>query len=74
MSVSIEELEHLLRHLNDKNKLVAKSFLSWLVEKQFDDEDDMLTPDDIKAIEQARKELNNGETKSLEDLKRELQL
>lgn len=74
MSVPNEELEQLVRHLNDKNKLVAKSFLSWLLEKQLDDEDDVLTPEDIKAIEQGRQKLRNGETISLEDLKRELQL
>jgi hypothetical protein len=74
MSVPNEELEQLVRHLNDKNKLVAKSFLSWLLEKQLDDENDTLTPEDIKAIEQGRQELKNGETISLEDLRRELKL
>jgi len=74
MSVPDEELEQLVRHLNDKNKLIAKSFLSWLLEKQFDDEEDMLSPEDIQAIEQGRQELQNGETISLEDLKREIKL
>lgn len=74
MSTPNEELEQLVKHLNDKNKVVAKSFLSWLLEKQLDDEDDTLTPEDIKAIEMGREELRNGETVSLEELKRELQL
>ncbi|WP_281392403.1 hypothetical protein [Salicibibacter cibi] len=35
------------------------------------DDDDVLTPQDIKAIEKARKEQENGETISLEDIERE---
>lgn len=33
MSVPNDELENILGNLNDKNKVVAKSFLSWLLEK-----------------------------------------
>ncbi|WP_028540216.1 hypothetical protein [Paenibacillus sp. J14] len=73
MSVPNDELEQLLAHLNDKNKVVAKSFLSWLLEKQIDEEDDHLTSDDILAIEQGKLDYLNGNTKSLEDLKRELE-
>jgi transposase-like protein len=74
MSIPNEELKKLLEHLNDDNKLVAKSFLTWLLEKQDNDEDDFLSFDDIRSIEQARRELDAGETTSLEDLKRELDL
>lgn len=74
MSVPNDELEKLLKNLNDKNKIVAKSFLTWLLEKQLDNEDDILSFDDIKAIEQARMELENGETTSLEDLKSEFEI
>lgn len=74
MSVPKEELEKLLNHLNDKNKQVAKSFLSWLIEQQMDEEDDELNTDDLKAIEKARKELANGEAYSLEDIKREFEI
>ncbi|GIQ71560.1 hypothetical protein DUZ99_19400 [Xylanibacillus composti] len=74
MSVPKDELEKIINRLNDNNKVVAKSFLSWLLEKQMDSEDDQLTPDDINALEQARKEFQAGETTSLEDLKRELEL
>lgn len=74
MSVPNEDLEHILYKLNDKNKVVAKSFLSWLLEKQFEEEDDLLTLEDIQAVEQGRLEFQNGRTKSLEDLKRELEI
>ncbi|CAM2910488.1 hypothetical protein PASE110613_07190 [Paenibacillus sediminis] len=74
MSVPNDELEQILGHLNDKNKVLAKSFLSWLLEKQIDEEDDHLTPEDIEAIEQGRLEFQSGQTKSLEDLKRELEI
>jgi len=67
-------VREILGILNDKNKVVAKSFLSWLLEKQLDEEDDCLTPEDIQAIEQGRLEFQNGQTKSLEDLKRELEI
>jgi hypothetical protein len=74
MSVPNDELEQILDHLNDKNKVVAKSFLSWLLDKQKDEEDEYLTPADIEAIEKGRIEFQNGQTRSLEDLKRELEL
>lgn len=74
MSVPNDEFENILDHLNDKNKVVAKSFLSWLLEKQMDEDDEYLTATDLEAIEQGRSELRNGQTKSLEDLKRELEL
>jgi hypothetical protein len=74
MSVPNEELQKILKNLNDDNKVVAKSFLTWLLEKQASDEDDFLSFDDIRAIEQSRKEFESGETTSLEDLKRELEL
>lgn len=74
MSVSKDELEKIINSLNDNNKAVAKSFLSWLLEKQLDHEDDALTEDDINALELARRELRNGETTSLEELRRELEL
>lgn len=73
MSVPKDELEKIINSLNDNNKVVAKSFLSWLLEKQMDNEDDQLTPDDIIALEQARREFQAGETTSLEDLKGELE-
>ncbi|GJM70069.1 hypothetical protein HMSSN036_22850 [Paenibacillus macerans] len=47
--------------------------MSWLLDQQFDEED-MLTEEDIKAIEEARKDQQEGKTLSLEDVKRELQL
>jgi len=74
MSVPKDELEKIINSLNESNKIVAKSFLSWLLEKQMDSEDDHLTPDDINALEQARREFHAGETTSLEDMKRELGL
>jgi len=74
MSVPNDEIKQILDHLNDKNKVVAKSFLSWLLDKQLDEDDDYLTPEDIIAIEQGRIEYQNGQTKSLEDLKRELDI
>jgi hypothetical protein len=74
MSVPNDELEQILDHLNDKNKVVAKSFLSWLLEKQIDEDDDFLTPEDIRAIEQGQLDLQSGNTKSLEDLQRELEI
>ncbi|MBQ4898721.1 hypothetical protein KB559_07720 [Paenibacillus sp. Marseille-P2973] len=74
MSVPNDELENILGNLNEKNKVVAKSFLSWLLEKQLDEDDDSLTPEDIQVIEQGRIEFQNGQTKSLEDLKRELEI
>ncbi|HHY67512.1 hypothetical protein [Kyrpidia sp.] len=74
MSALEQELEQLIKHLNDKNKLVAKSFLSWLLENQLDEEDDLLTPEDIRAIEQGRQELMKREAIPLEDLKRDLGL
>jgi len=74
MSMPNDELEQIVKQLNGNNKVVARSFLSWLLESQIDDEDDNLTSSDIKAIEQTRQELRDGQTISLEDLKRELQL
>jgi regulatory protein YycI of two-component signal transduction system YycFG len=74
MSIPNDELEQLVKQLNGKNKVVAISFLSWLLEKQADEEDVILTAEDIEAIEQTRQELRDGQTISLEDLKRELQL
>lgn len=72
MSVPNDELEKILNNLNDKNKIVAKSFLTWLLEKQIDDDDNYLTADDIQAIEQGQNDYVNGKTKSMEDLRREL--
>lgn len=74
MSMPNDELERLMKQLNGKNKVVAESFLTWLLEKQLDEEDDTLTSEDIAAIEQARLEFKKGDTVSLEDVKRELQL
>jgi hypothetical protein len=74
MSVPNDDLEHISDNLNVKNKIAAKSFLSWLLEKQFDEDDDYLKPEDIQAIEQRRLEFLSGQTKSLEDLKRELKV
>ncbi|WP_018751154.1 hypothetical protein [Paenibacillus sanguinis] len=73
MSVPNEELEVLVKKLNSKNKVLAKSFLSWLLDQQFDEED-MLTEEEIKAIKRARKDQQEGKTISLEDIKREFQL
>lgn len=67
MSVPNNEIKQILDHLNEKNKIVAKSFLSWLLEKQIDEEDDYLTADDIKAIEQGQLDFQGGKTKSLEE-------
>jgi hypothetical protein len=69
-----DELVKLMKQLNGQNKVVAESFLTWLLEKQLDEEDDTLTSEDIEAIGRARLEYKNGETMSLEDVKRELQL
>lgn len=69
-----DELEEILDHLNDKNKVVAKSFLSWLLDKQMDEDDEYLTSSDMEALEKARNEYQNGQTKSLEDLKREFEI
>ena len=74
MSVPNDELEYILGHLNEKNKVAAKSFLWWLLEKQLDEEDDSLTPKVLQAIEQGRIEFQNGQTRSLEDLRRELEI
>jgi ferritin len=69
MSVPNDELEEMVKHLNSKNKVVAKSFLSWLLEKQIEENDDILTPDEIKAIDQAREEYQAGEYYTLEEMK-----
>ena len=69
-----DDFHDILNHLNDKNKVVAKSFLSWLLEKQADEEDEYLTSDDLKALEKGRIQYQNGQTKSLEDLKREFEI
>lgn len=74
MSIPYKELEQMVKHLNDENKVIAKSFLLWLLERQLNDEDDVLSFDDIQAIEQAREDLKNGKTTSLEDLERDLGL
>jgi len=74
MSVPKDDLEQLLDNLNDKNKVVAKSFLSWLLDNQLDEDDEYLTPADIEAIEKGRIEFQKGQTKSLEDMKRELEI
>ncbi|MFU1795391.1 hypothetical protein ACM1RC_16105 [Paenibacillus azoreducens] len=74
MSVPNEELERILENLNDKNKVVARSFLSWLLEKQMDEEEEYLTVSDLEAIEKGRIEYQNGQTKSLEELRRELDI
>ncbi|MBA9088835.1 hypothetical protein FHR92_005380 [Fontibacillus solani] len=74
MSVPSNEFEKIIDHLNDKNKVVAKSFLSWLLDKQLDEDDEYLTASDLEAIEKGRLEFHNGQTKSLEDLKRELEI
>jgi hypothetical protein len=74
MSIPNDELDKIIKKLNDDNKVVAKSFLSWLLEKQINDDDEYLSSDDIQALIRARKELEAGETTSMEDLKRELEL
>ena len=74
MSMPNDELDKIIKNLSDDNKLVAKSFLSWLLEKQLNNDDEYLTSDDIQALIQARKEFEAGETSSMEDLKRELEL
>lgn len=71
MSVPNNELEQILKNLNDKNKEIAKSFLTWLLESQLNNDDETLTPSDIEAIKEAKKDYKAGETTSLEDLKRE---
>ncbi|MFD0959021.1 hypothetical protein [Paenibacillus chungangensis] len=43
-----DDIDYILNHLNDKNKVVAKSFLSWLLENQEDEEDEYLTSEDVK--------------------------
>ena len=72
MSIPNNDLEKIINNLNEDNKIVAQSFLSWLLEKQLDD--DYLSSYDIKASIQARKEFETGETTSMEELKRELEL
>lgn len=72
MSIPNDELQKILNHLNDKNKIVAKSFLSWLLENQLDDENDYLTDQDIQAIKNGKKDFDDGNTITMEDLKREL--
>ncbi|MBP7551997.1 MAG: hypothetical protein KA885_01120 [Spirochaetes bacterium] len=42
--------------------------------KYYDDEDDVFTEEDEKAYIKAKKELENGETKSWDELKKELNL
>ncbi len=74
MSIPDKELEQLVKQLNRKNKVVAKSFLSWLLEKQVDEDDNTLSAEEIEAIKQAREDYKNGETISLEELKSELRL
>jgi|GEM_PF-3236530 len=74
MSIPNDELDKLVKNLNEKNKVVAKSFLTWLLEKQLDNEDDVLSFDDITEIQIARRELENGKSTSLEDLKREFEI
>ena len=74
MSILNDDLEQMVKHLNNKNKVVAKSFLSWLLENQIEENDDFLTPNDIKAIDQAHEEYQAGELYTLEELKRELQI
>ncbi len=68
-----KELENIINALNENNQIIAKSFLTWLLEKQTID-DDIMTKDDLAALKQAREELANGETISLEELKSELNL
>lgn len=72
MSIPNGELEKILNHLNDKNKIVAKSFLSWLLENQTEDEDDYLTVEDLKEIEQGKRDYQDGNIKTMEDLRSEL--
>lgn len=74
MSVPNDELETIINNLNADNKIVAQSFLSWLLEKQLNDDEDYLSSDDINSLIQARKEFDAEETTSLEELKRELEL
>jgi len=42
------------------------------IKKHVVDEDKVLTEDDIKSLEEARKEFKEGKTTSLENLKKEL--
>jgi len=72
MSIPNGELEKILSHLNDENKIVAKSFLSWLLENQKEEEDDYLTAADIEAVKQGQKDYRSGNTKTMEDLRSEL--
>lgn len=72
MSIPNDELQKIINHLNDKNKIVAKSFLSWLLENQLDDESDDLTDQDIQAIEKGKKDFESGKTITMEDLKHKL--
>ncbi|WP_028309608.1 hypothetical protein [Desulfitibacter alkalitolerans] len=74
MSIPDKELEHLVKQLNKNNKVVAKSFLSWLLEKQLDEDDNTLSMEEIEAIKKAREDYKNRETIPLEELKSELQL
>ena len=48
MSMPNDELDKIIKSLSDDNKVVAKSFLSWLLEKQVNDDDDYLSSDDIR--------------------------
>lgn len=59
MSVRNEEVLQILEHLDDKNKEVARSFLSWLLEKQMDEDDDYLTAEDIQAIYRGQSEVQH---------------
>lgn len=72
MSIPNDELEKIIQKLNNDNKMVAKNILSWLLDRQLENDDDQLTPDDIVSLLKAREEFEVGKTTSLEDLKREL--
>lgn len=84
MSVPKKKLHELIDKLPDKEIPTVKKFIEFVLQnpdehilKTFNDapyDDEPLEEDDLKAIQEAEKAISNGETKSLEQFKSELNL
>lgn len=76
MAITKKELSELIEKLQDKDVPLVADLVKRLIHPNdyhipYDDEP--LTDDDIKAIEEGRKEFLEGKTIKFEDIKNELQ-
>lgn len=84
MSVAKERFNDIFKKLSDKEKEQAIDFMEWLYEKRkrtwkealgnVPEEDEALSPEEIKALKESEEDLKAGRTKPLAEVLRELKV